>query len=95
MQLPRHYDFLWERRGARIRGDLSIRDNNGNVDVSGVGGAADLTNSFGNVTFSDVKGRVVCTTNKWPGEGSSLTGNSATIRDSFGDIEWMPSAAPW
>src|SRR5690349_14386567 len=37
-----------------IHGDLSVRDNNGNVDLGTVDGAVDITNSFGNVTFSDV-----------------------------------------
>jgi len=46
-----------------IRGDLSVRDNNGNVEISGIGGAANITDSFGNVAFSDVHGRVNCTTN--------------------------------
>src|SRR5713101_1290302 len=34
-----------------IRGDVAIHDNNGNVEISTVGGAADITDSFGNVTF--------------------------------------------
>src|SRR6266851_652705 len=70
-----------------IRGDLSVRDNNGNVEISGVGGSADITDSFGNVSFADVHGRVNCTTNNGRVKGSSVTGGSVTIRDSFGNIE--------
>ncbi|HUC54329.1 MAG TPA: hypothetical protein VMR90_09800 [Candidatus Cybelea sp.] len=70
-----------------IRGDLAVHDNNGNVEISAIGGAADITSSFGNVTFTDVHGRVNCTTNNGRVKGSSVTGNSVTIRDSFGNIE--------
>src|SRR6266436_8548552 len=70
-----------------IRGDLSIRNNNGHVEISTIGGATDVTNSFGNVTFADVRGRVNCTTSNGRVKGSSATGGSVTIRDSFGNIE--------
>src|SRR3989440_2967489 len=66
-----------------IRGDLSVRDNNGNVEILGVGGAAYITNSFCNLTFAHVRGRVNCTTNNGRVKGSSATGGSVTIRDSF------------
>jgi len=55
--------------------------------VSNVGGAADITDSFGNVAFSQVKGRVNCTTSNGRVNGSSLFGNAVTIRDSFGELE--------
>ena len=70
-----------------IRSDLSVHDNNGNVEISNVGGAADVFSSFGNVTFTDVHGRVNCTTNNGRVKGSSVGGSSLTIRDSFGNIE--------
>src|SRR5690348_9456036 len=35
-----------------VKGDLTVHDNNGNVDVATIGGAVDITSSFGNVTFS-------------------------------------------
>src|SRR2546427_5279930 len=70
-----------------IRGDLSIRDNNGHVEISTIGGAADITNSFGNIIFTDVRGRMNCTTSNGRVKGSSATGASVTIRDSFGNIE--------
>src|SRR5260370_37140717 len=47
-----------------IRGDLSIRDNNGHVEVYTIAGAADITDSFGNVIFTGVHGHVNCTTRK-------------------------------
>jgi len=70
-----------------IRGDLSIRNNNGHVEISTIGGAADITNSFGNIIFTDVRGRMNCTTSNGRVKGSSATGASVTIRDSFGNIE--------
>jgi DUF4097 and DUF4098 domain-containing protein YvlB len=70
-----------------VRGDLSVHDNNGNVEISGIGGAADISDGFGNIVFSDVHGRVNCTTNNGRVKGSSATGSSVTIRDSFGNIE--------
>src|SRR2546426_3377143 len=70
-----------------IRGDLSIRNNNGHVGISTIGGAADITNSFGNIIFTDVRGRMNCTTSNCRVKGSSATGASVTIRDSFGNIE--------
>src|SRR2546427_2378492 len=70
-----------------IRGDLSIRNNNGHVEISTIGGAADITNSFGNIIFTDVRGRLNCTTSNGRVKGSSATGASVTIRDSFGNIE--------
>ncbi len=39
-----------------VKGDLTVHDNNGNVEIATIGGAADITNSFGNITFSDVHG---------------------------------------
>ena len=44
-------------------------------------------NIFGNVTFSDVRGRMNCTTNNGRVRGNSATGSAVTIRDSFGNIE--------
>src|SRR5260370_1518675 len=41
-----------------IRGDLSVHDNNGNAEISGIGGAADATNSFGDDTLPDGRGSV-------------------------------------
>jgi hypothetical protein len=76
------------RADARnIHGDLAIHDNNGSIEIAAVGGAADITDSFGNVTFSDVKGRVNCTTSNGRVEAKSLSGNSVTIRDSFGNLD--------
>jgi hypothetical protein len=69
-----------------IRGDLLVRDNNGNVEISSVGGASDISASFGSVTFSDVHGRLNCTTNNGRVSGRAA-GGSVTIRDSFGNIE--------
>ncbi len=77
-----------------IRGDLMVHDNNANVDVSSIGGAADITDSFGNVTFSEVKGRVNCTTSNGRVYGSSLSGSGVAIRDSFGNIELSNIAGP-
>src|SRR5260370_40706778 len=70
-----------------IRADLSIRDNNGHVEVSTIGGAADITDSFGNVIFTDVHGRVNCTPSNGRVKASSVTAASVTIRDSFGNID--------
>jgi DUF4097 and DUF4098 domain-containing protein YvlB len=70
-----------------VRGDLTLHDNNGNVDISSVGGAAIVSNSFGNVNFADIKGRFECTTNNGRVKGSSPAGGAITIRNSFGNIE--------
>src|SRR5205807_9775740 len=70
-----------------IKGDLTVHDNNGTVEIAAIGGAADVTNSFGNVTLSDVRGQVVCTTNNGRVKGSALAGSSVTIHDSYGNIE--------
>jgi DUF4097 and DUF4098 domain-containing protein YvlB len=70
-----------------VKGDLTVHDNNGNVEVSTIGGSAEITNDFGNVNLSDVHGRVTCTTGHGRVKASALTGNSVTIHDSFGNIE--------
>src|SRR5713101_7663201 len=71
---------------SNIRGDLSIRDNNGHVEISTIGGAADIANSFGNVIFTDVHGRVNCTTSNGRGKSRSVKRGSVTMRYSFHKI---------
>ena len=70
-----------------MKGDLAVHDNNGNIEIATIGGAADITNSFGNVTLSDVRGRINCKTNNGRVKGSGMAGSSVTIRDSFANIE--------
>lgn len=70
-----------------VRGDLTVRDNNGNVEVSTIGGAVDLSNSFGSVTFSDVKGRVNCVTTNGRVKGTNVLGSGVTVRNAYGHIE--------
>jgi len=53
-----------------------------------------LTNSFGNVTFLMSRAEYLHHDNGRV-KGSSLTGNSATIRDSFGDIELDAVSGTW
>ena len=41
-----------------IRGDLFVGNGNGTIDVRNVGGAAELSTTFGSISFSDIRGKL-------------------------------------
>src|SRR6266403_549036 len=71
---------------ADVKGTLEVRNRFGSITTRNIQGAATITGGNGTVTLLDAASANF-TTNHGRVKGSSVTGASVTIRDSFGNIE--------
>jgi DUF4097 and DUF4098 domain-containing protein YvlB len=67
------------------KADVIVRNENGNVDVTGAGGSADLHTTFGNLKFTRIGRNLTVHAANAPVTGDTV-GESATVETSFGTV---------